>query len=235
VEVEAGEPGASAGGGVEAEGAGGDPGDAGALGGVTADDGLAGDVADLSGEVLPEEGDVVLGRERLRGIHSGVNEDVSIGFPEALGVIQKGPVLFGDVIERFGTVGIHGGVASVHHPECGDLASLLAGIHHHDLMISTERDELCFLLESDQALDHIFTVRASIDVVTESDEGIFGRGFDDAQKRFESVAATMDVADGQESWRGCLSGRFDGHGKPYGRKEVSDSMTLSCWGSPSAG
>lgn len=180
-EVEAGEPGASAGGGVEAEGAGGDPGDAVALGGVTADDGFAGDVADLSGEVLPKEDDVGLGREGHRGIHSGVNENVGVGFPEALGVIQKGPVLFGDVFERFGTVGIHGGVASVHHPECGDLASLLAGIHHHDLMISTERDELCFLLESDQALDHIFAVRASIDVVAQGDEGVSGRWFDDAQ------------------------------------------------------
>ena len=61
MDIEAGEPGASAGGGVEAEGAGGDPGDAGALGGVAADDGLAGDVADLLGEMLPEEGDVGLG------------------------------------------------------------------------------------------------------------------------------------------------------------------------------
>ena len=110
-----------------------------------------------------------------------MNEDVSVRLPEALGVFQKGPMLLGDVIECLSAVRVHGGVAAVHHPERGDFASFLVGVHHHDLMVSAERDELCFLLESDQALDHILAVRASIDVVAQGDEGVSGRGFDDAQ------------------------------------------------------
>ena len=155
-DVEAGEPGAEDGSGVDAGGEAAVVDEAVLVSGVAADDFLAGRVWTDVVEAFPEKNFVGLFIEWPVGIDAGVDEDVVRRDKHAFSFFEEIPMIVGDVLPPIafdgGVVKCEGGAASGETPTRGD-GFVKTGRKHEDFVIAAEEGAAMAFAEVDEELD----------------------------------------------------------------------------------
>lgn len=72
-------------------------------------------------------------------------------------------------------------------------------VEHHFLVVALQRNELCFLPQFNQSIDHALRIWTPVDVITERDNQVFGSRFDGSQQGLQRFVETVNVADRDES------------------------------------
>jgi hypothetical protein len=85
-------------------------------------------------------------------------------------------------------------LTTTHHPVIGGHVRPTDG-GQHDFMIAPQGDHLALLAKFDKLVDHAAGVGASIDVITQQNQGVIAGRLDSFQDRPERLAAPVDVAD----------------------------------------
>lgn len=177
--MEAGEPAAASGVGVDADGVSEIKRDVGFLCGVAADHDLAGLVGFGSAEFFVDESEGELPVNRGVGFKVGVHEDVGVGFVVGFVAEEEFPVGFRDVIEAARPVGLQSRSATPGFQPVCEIGMVDTGEEEFLLVVSGEAGDIELLFQVDDEVDDAFGIGASIDVVADEDEVVIGLRGDD--------------------------------------------------------
>ena len=76
---------------------------------------------------------------------------------------------------------------------------IISAVEHHLLVVAEDRDQLATTTQIDQEIENFSTVRASVDVISQRDDGVVRSGDDGFQKGFQRRCVSVDVADSDQS------------------------------------
>lgn len=173
------------------------------LNGVPDDEDFSADVRLGEVEAFPVKVAFFLLRKGEGGVDSSVDDEVGVSLVVGEEAVKEAPVLRGDLVDEGVVVEAEGGegfVAAVDRPEFVVLGAE-GGIFHHEFMVPTEGDEgrTCavgvVLAELDEAVDDSSGIGATVNVVTDGDEGVFWAEGKGVVEGVEGGKATVNVTD----------------------------------------
>ena len=76
---------------------------------------------------------------------------------------------------------------------------IISAVEHHLLVVAEDRDQLATTTQIDQEIENFSTLRSTVDVVSQRDDGVVRSGDDGVENGFQSRSVSVDVADGDQS------------------------------------
>lgn len=156
-EVEAGEPSAASGVGIDIDGVTEVERVVGIfLGGVADDHDFAGLVGEGRAKLFVDHREGVLLGEGDVVFKVSVNKDVGLGFEVGLSATKKFPMRFGDIVETIGAIGIEGGTAAPGFEPMSEVGFVDARKEEFFLVVAVEKSDVVTFLEVEEEVDDSF-------------------------------------------------------------------------------
>jgi hypothetical protein len=162
---------------------------------------------------------------RATRAQAGVNEQVAARLMVGPAAGQELAVLLGNPV-RQGATGTArnpavraegvGAAQRAPPPQGRDVAEC---IEQQLFMVPQQRDQAAMASEGDESIQNATAVWASVDVVAQGDQRIFGAGLDGSEQGSQGGQAAVDVADGYRAARHATSNRLASQNDPVQQRQ----------------
>lgn len=123
-----------------------------------------------------------------------MEEQVGSGLERPAAPANKRNMLARDRRERTWIGPVRGeGSRPPHGEEGPDLGAVIENIEQDLVMVAEERDEMTMVLKLDEAIEHLASTRATVDVVAQEDEQILLGRLDRGKQGVERESTTVNI------------------------------------------